>query len=158
MDIAEFTHLIGNITKLVDGHALDKQLESRLNQELRPDGRLYRQIFDACQQAITDGWMCQRQSADGVRYGRIIKPSADSDRFSVDVVEMTDVVGPHHAHPNGEIDLIMPIDTSAIFDGHGAGWLVYGPGTAHRPTVAGGRALILYLLPEGAIDFSAPVQ
>ena len=29
---------------------------------------------------------------------------------------------------------------------------VYGPGTAHRPTVRGGRALVLYLLPEGAID------
>jgi hypothetical protein len=42
----------------------------------------------------------------------------------------------------------------ARFDGHAAGWCVYGPGTAHRPTVTEGRALVLYLLPEGAIEFT----
>lgn len=30
----------------------------------------------------------------------------------------------------------------------------HGPGSAHPPTVAGGRALVLYLLPEGRIVFS----
>jgi hypothetical protein len=74
----------------------------------------------------------------------------------VDVVDMDDLAGPHHAHPNGEIDMIMPLTEGARFDGHGAGWLVYGPGSAHRPTVTGGRALVLYLLPGGAIDFSIP--
>lgn len=34
------------------------------------------------------------------------------------------------------------------------GWLVYGAGTAHDPTVTGGRALVLYLLPGGAIEFT----
>jgi len=33
-------------------------------------------------------------------------------------------------------------------------WLVYGPGSAHSPTVAHGRALVLYLLPQGAIEFT----
>ena len=28
------------------------------------------------------------------------------------------------------------------------------PGSAHRPTVSNGRALVLYLLPEGRIDFT----
>ena len=32
--------------------------------------------------------------------------------------------------------------------------LVYPPGSAHRPTVTQGRALVLYLLPEGRIDFT----
>jgi len=68
---------------------------------------------------------------------------------------MKDIAGPHHTHPNGEIDLIMPLDDSAAtFDGRPAGWCVYGPGTAHRPTVASGRALVLYLLPEGQIKFT----
>ena len=31
---------------------------------------------------------------------------------------------------------------------------VYPPGSAHRPTVAQGRALVLYLLPEGQISFT----
>ena len=38
--------------------------------------------------------------------------------------------------------------------GRRAGWLVCPPGSAHRPTVTSGRALVLYLLPEGRIDFT----
>ena len=37
--------------------------------------------------------------------------------------------------PGSEIDLLMPIEGDARLDGHPAGWVVYGPGTAHRPTV-----------------------
>jgi hypothetical protein len=83
-----------------------------------------------------------------------VKPGALTHGFSVDVVEMNHVIGPHHRHPNGEIDLVMPLEGAARFDGHGAGWLVYEPGSAHRPTVSGGKALVLYLLPEGAIEFT----
>ena len=67
---------------------------------------------------------------------------------------MHDIAGPHHTHPNGEIDLILPLDPGARFDGRPAGWLVCPPGSAHRPTVSGGRALVLYLLPQGRIDFT----
>ena len=88
------------------------------------------------------------------QYGRVFKPSDELHGFSVDVVDMKDIAGPHHTHPNGEIDLIMPIDGDATFDERPAGWCVYGPGTAHRPTVARGRALVLYLLPQGAIEFT----
>ena len=35
-----------------------------------------------------------------------------------------------------------------------AGWKVYAPGSDHFPTVRGGRALVLYLLPAGAIQFT----
>ncbi|HWM69778.1 MAG TPA: DUF4863 family protein [Steroidobacteraceae bacterium] len=63
-------------------------------------------------------------------------------------------VYPHHRHPNGEIDLIMPLEPGAQFDGRDAGWLVYGPGSAHSPTITHGRALVLYLLPQGAIEFT----
>ncbi len=37
-------------------------------------------------------------------------------------------------------------------DGGGAGWCVYEPGSARHPTVTGGEALVLYLLPDGEID------
>jgi hypothetical protein len=67
---------------------------------------------------------------------------------------MEDVAGPHHRHPTGEIDLVLPLSGDARFDGRGAGWVVYGPGSAHRPTVRGGKALVLYLLPQGAIEFT----
>jgi hypothetical protein len=153
--ISEFTHLISGVTKELSRRALDEQLEAHLNQVLPASGAPFQQIFDACRAAIAEGWMCQR-SAGGIRYGRVLKPTPDLDQFSVDVVEMNEVVGPHHAHPKGEIDMVMPIDADAQFDGHKAGWLVYAPNTAHRPTVTGGRALVLYLLPDGAIDFTLP--
>jgi hypothetical protein len=154
--ISEFTQLISEVTKELSGRALDKQLEAHLNQVLPASGASFQRIFDACRAAIAEGWMCQR-SAGGIRYGRVLKPTPDLNQFSVDVVEMNEVVGPHHAHPKGEIDMVMPIDADAQFDGHQAGWLVYGPNTAHRPTVTRGRALVLYLLPDGAIDFTVPV-
>ena len=98
-----------------------------------------------------------RRSTDreggGTRYGRAFKPGAELHSFSVDVVDMKDIAGCHHSHPNGEIDLIMPPDGNALFDGRPEGWLVCPPGSAHRPTVSRARALVLYLLPEGHIDF-----
>jgi hypothetical protein len=97
--------------------------------------------------------MCARE-AGGIKYGRVIKPGEVTHGFSVDVVDMQPLAGPHHRHPNGEIDMIMPVDPGAKFDGREAGWLVYGPDSAHSPTVTHGRALVLYLLPAGAIEFT----
>ena len=92
--------------------------------------------------------MCNREGG-GIRYGRVVKPTDATHGFSVDVVEMNDLKGPHHRHPNGEIDMIMPLDGMAKFDGRGKGWLVYPPDSAHSPTVSEGKALVLYLLPQG---------
>ena len=114
---------------------------------------IVRDVLAACRAGIDEGWMCNRE-AGGIRYGRVVKPGPATHGFSVDVVEMNDVAGPHHRHPNGEVDLVMPLEGDARFDGHGAGWVVYGPGSAHRPTVSGGKALVLYLLPDGAIEFT----
>ena len=153
MASAQFTELVAKITARIAGKPLDRDLEAELNATCAPDSATFRDVFAACREAIAEGWMCGRE-AGGIRYGRVVKPSAATNGFSVDVVEMCDVAGPHHRHPNGEIDLVMPIQGDARFDGHGAGWVVYGPGSAHRPTVAGGKALVLYLLPEGAIEFT----
>ncbi len=56
---------------------------------------------------------------------------------------MADIEGPHHRHPRGEIDLILPLEGAPAFDGVSAGWSVYPPGSAHRPTVTGGTAYVL---------------
>ncbi|MEC4719827.1 DUF4863 family protein [Noviherbaspirillum sp. CPCC 100848] len=154
MDVDRFRELIRKVTEEIDGLPLESSLASRLNQQHGAGSELYQQIFDACKIGVRDGWLCNRQ-ADGIRYGRVLKATEATHNFSVDVVEMEDIAGPHHAHPNGEIDLIMPLTEGASFDGHPAGWCVYGPGSAHRPTVTKGRALVLYLLPQGAIHFTA---
>lgn len=67
---------------------------------------------------------------------------------------MHDVKGLHRRHPLGEIDMIMPITPNARIDGHGTGWCVHGADTAHYPTVSGGEAIVLYLLPKGEIEFT----
>ena len=148
-----FTHLIGTVTSQIEGRPLDGSLERDLEALFPAEGMEFRAIFAACQAGIAAGWMCARE-AGGIRFGRVVKPGEATHGFSVDVVDMQPIAGPHHRHPNGEIDLIMPLTPGARFDGHAAGWLVYGPGSAHSPTVTYGRALVLYLLPAGAIEFT----
>lgn len=149
----EFRQRIAAITAQIAGRPLDAALDAWLNSEYGVGSPGYQGLTAACRQGVAEGWLCDREGG-GIRYGRIFKPAADLHGFSVDVVDMRDIAGPHHAHPNGEIDLVMPIDGEATFDGRGAGWVVYAAGTAHRPTVACGRALVLYLLPDGRIDFT----
>ena len=48
----------------------------------------------------------------------------------------------------------MAISGEPKFDGFPEGWYVYGPGSDHHPTVEGGDAYVLYLLPGGAIEFT----
>jgi hypothetical protein len=153
MSPTEFRELVAGVTARIAGRPLGPELDDWLNRECGPGTPVYQDLKAACQAGVAEGWLCDREGG-GIRYGRIFKPADDLHGFSVDVVDMQDVVGPHHSHPNGEIDLIMPIDGEAQFDGRPAGWCVYPPGSAHQPTVSQGRALVLYLLPEGAIQFT----
>jgi hypothetical protein len=148
-----FGALIANFTSQIQDRSLDQRLEDDLNRLFPAGGPDAHALLDSCQAAIAAGWMCNRE-AGGIKYGRVIKSGIQTHGFSVDVVDMQSVVGPHHRHPNGEIDLIMPLTPDAQFDGRTAGWLVYGPGSAHSPTVSQGHALVLYLLPGGAIEFT----
>jgi hypothetical protein len=148
-----FGLLMRSLTAEIGERPLDDGLAAYLNRTHGPESAVYRAVFEACRAAVDAGWMCDR-GADGLRYGRVIKPGPETHEFSIDVVEMNRCAGPHHLHPNGEIDLVMPLEATALFDGQGAGWKVYRPGSAHSPTVSGGRALVLYMLPRGAIQFT----
>lgn len=155
--VQDFERLIQTITTAVADKPLDSELQGYLNETFPAHGEVFSTIRQACQDGIAAGWMCKHE-AGGIRYGRVIKPGTGSHGFSVDVVQMNNIKGPHHEHPNGEIDMIMPLAGDARFDGQGAGWKVYGPGSAHYPTVSDGEALVLYLLPEGAIEFTRPAK
>lgn len=148
-----FQQLIQSLTREIGARPLDAALQADLRRLFPYEGEVCQRILQACKQGVEEGWMCKYEQG-GIRYGRVIKPGPELHGYSVDVVEMNDVAGPEHRHPLGEIDLIMPLEGQALFDGAPAGWLVYGPGTVHRPTVSQGRALILYLLPEGQIEFT----
>jgi hypothetical protein len=153
MSIAEFKAQIAQLTVQITGRPLDAALDTWLNTEHGIGSTTFEQLKASCETGVAEGWLCDREGG-GIRYGRIFKSAPDLHGFSVDVVDMQDIAGPHHAHPLGEIDLIMPMASDAKFDNRPAGWVVYPPGSAHRPTVTQGRALVLYLLPEGRIDFT----
>jgi len=87
-----------------------------------------------------------------VKYGRVAKAGAPTLDFSIDVVHMNGP-GPLHRHPNGEVNYCVALDGQPTFDGHPPGWVVFPPDSRHVPTVAGGTMLIVYLLPQGAIEF-----
>ena len=152
-DKAAFHEALADLTGQIAGRALDGHLQDWLNQTHGPDSATYQRLKSGCLAGVAQGWLCEREGG-GIRYGRVFKADDALHRFSVDVVDMQDIAGPHHTHPLGEIDLILPLEGAATVDGHPAGWCVYPPGSAHRPTVASGRALVLYLLPEGQIQFS----
>lgn len=153
MNVEAFGVLIKDVTDAVADKPLTSALGEELDRLLPPADAAFRAIEAACHEAIAAGWMCA-QGGEGRRFGRVIEAGPATAGFSVDVVDLTDIVGPHHRHPNGEICMVMPVSPEARFDGKGAGWKVYPPGSAHRPTVTGGRALVLYLLPEGQIEFT----
>lgn len=153
MSPAEFREQVAQLTEQLSGRALDAELDAWLNAQYGAASPTYARLKSACEAGVAEGWLCNREGG-GIRYGRIFKPAPDLHGFSVDVVDMKNIAGPHHSHPNGEIDLIMPIEGDARFDGRRAGWLVCPPGSAHRPKVSDGRALVLYLLPDGRIDFT----
>lgn len=153
MNTQEFQSLLKPIINVIEGEAIDQDLAKILIEQFPPGEKFFDTIENACHQAISEGWMCA-QGADGRRFGRVIEPSEDTAMLSVDVVDLTNIVGPHHKHPTGEVCMIMPTTEGAKFDGMGRGWCVYEPGSDHRPTVTNGEALVLYMLPQGRIEFT----
>jgi hypothetical protein len=87
-----------------------------------------------------------------VRWGRVAKATPASLNFSIDVVLMTGA-GPQHRHPRGEVNYLVPLEGDPSFEGARAGWVVMTPESTHVPAVAGGKMLIVYLLPQGEIEF-----
>lgn len=122
-----------------------------LRERFPHDGPEMSAIRQAMEEGVAAGTVCH-MGEDPVRYSRLFKATEDSLGFSADAVLMS-APGPRHLHPEGEIDLCFALDGEPTFDGNPAGWTVYRPGSQHIPTVSGGTMLILYLLPQGAIEF-----
>lgn len=153
MSQAEFEDILGGIAKAIADKPVDGALAAFLNTTYPADGALFKSVEILCREGEAGGWICGREHG-GIKFGRIVKPGGSAGKFSIDVVRMKDIKGPHHVHPNGEIGMIMPIEGDAKFDGAPRGWYVDPPGSDHWPTVAGGDAYVLYLLPDGAIQFT----
>ncbi len=153
MTVAAFEALVGRIASEIDDLPVDATLEATLNARFGAASPEFAELKSLCAEGERDGWLVQRAHA-GIKFGRPIKPHTKAGKFSVDVVRMKDIAGPHHVHTNGEIGAIMPLSGNPTFDGKPEGWYVYPAGSDHYPTVVGGDAYVLYLLPEGAIEFT----
>lgn len=153
MTLDDFRTLMLPVCDAIASKPVDEHLQSDLERAFPGNGETVRAIEAACHAAIAAGWMCT-QGEGSRRFGRVMDSTEATRNFSVDVVDLTEIIGPHHRHPNGEICLIMPVTPTATFDGKGRGWCVYKANSGHRPTVRDGRALVLYLLPDGQIEFT----
>jgi hypothetical protein len=145
----QFVELLRPLAQALQGFDVDaKDAASQCERKLPCAGAAVAAVQQAAIANIASEWLLPKANA-GIRFGRVVK---DLLGFSVDAVLM-DVPGPKHRHPNGEIDLCMVTKGAPKFDGKPAGWVVYGKGSVHVPTVQGGEMLILYFLPAGAIEF-----
>jgi hypothetical protein len=142
----QFVALLRPLAEVLRGVDVDAAAQT---ERLAPfAGAVVAEVRRAALASIGSDWLLPK-AANCLRFGRVAK---DLLGFSVDAVLM-DGPGPKHRHGNGEIDLGMATKGMPRFDGHPEGWVVYGRGSVHVPTVRGGEMLVIYLLPGGAIEF-----
>jgi hypothetical protein len=124
---------------------------AELGRRLDPSSATAQATNRALKKLLDEGRVAERGELP-VKYGRVAKAGDETLGFSIDVVHMNGA-GPLHRHPGGEVNWCVALEGSPTFDGHGPGWVVFPPESRHVPTVAGGTMLIVYLLPQGAIEF-----
>jgi hypothetical protein len=132
---------------LSDADAAAAELERRYPVQ----GEAATELRAAMVAAFEAGAICDRGKGD-VRYSRLSKPTPETENLSIDFVWMTGP-GIHHRHPRGEVSLCFAVEGDPRFDGRPEGWVPYAPGSAHVPTVSGGHMLIVYFLPDGAVEW-----
>ena len=129
---------------LTDAAAAQASIEERFP----IDGEVVAAIRAGMARGVDEGWLVPREKG-GVQFGRL---AAEQNGFSLDVV-LSRADGPRHRHPKGEINLMFAWDGEPVFDGRAPGWAVYPPESVHVPGVTGGAMLILYLLPDGEVEW-----
>lgn len=149
--------MIETFQPLLDAaHGVDLTVPARAREELArrfdPKGAAAQKVNAALVELLKQQKIAERGELP-VKYGRVAKATDASRGFSIDVVHMNGP-GPHHRHPDGEVNYCIALDGAPTFDGEPPGWVVMPPDSGHVPTVAGGTMLIVYLLPNGKIEFT----
>jgi len=125
---------------------------AELTRRFDPTGPAGEALANALKALLDEGRIADRGTPP-VRWSRVAKADDATLDFSIDVVHMNGP-GPRHTHPQGEVNFCIALEGSPTFDDQPPGWVVLPPGSSHVPTVAGGTMLIVYLLPQGAIEFA----
>jgi hypothetical protein len=150
MSKEQLLDLLGPLTEFLRGIPLGDPGESvaRIEERFPYQGETVETIRHAMVAAVDEGWLVPREKG-AVKFGRL---AAEYNGFSLDVV-LSGGDGPRHLHPKGEVNLMFSWDGEPIFDGCEPGWAVFPPGSTHVPAVVGGQMLILYLLPDGEVEW-----
>ena len=124
---------------------------SELTRRLAPDSPEAARLNEALEALLAQGRIADRGELP-VKWGRVSKATPESRDFSIDVVLMNGA-GPRHRHPLGEVNWCIAVEGAPTFMQQAPGWVVEPPDSEHVPTVAGGTMLIVYLLPQGQMEF-----
>lgn len=150
----------------------DQKLEEWLNTHYGPGSETYDQLATLIRDGIKEGWAASDE-IDGPFYrrSRLAEPSERTHYFSITAVYMdsragrpdakadkADILqGQYHAHPYGELNMVVPLDDGAEMAGlngwQGAGWTAPSPGSRHYPETRGGALIALFYLPAGRISY-----
>lgn len=137
-------------------------VERWLNATYGPGSEVYDNLSRLIKAGVEEGWAANIE-VDGRRYrrSRICEPSAETFNFSITAVYMDSedlYRGQYHAHPYGELNMVVPVDEGAVLAGPngwcGAGWTAPAPGSHHYPEVKGGALIALFYLPAGRISYN----
>lgn len=131
----------------------DPAAAAALEAEFSLSGPFGIELRKRAEAALQAGAICSREGGPS-RFSRVAKPEA-AQGYSVDAVLLWGD-GPWHRHTNGEVNCMLAWEGTPTFCGHGPGWAVFAPGSAHVPSVQGGKMLIFYLLPGGAMEWKKP--
>ncbi|HEV3106167.1 MAG TPA: DUF4863 family protein [Trinickia sp.] len=152
----EMMQALHRLFDAIRGLPLDADLAARLNREFGVGTDAYAQLKRLMLIGVEEGWAGYVEiEGDDYRRGQIADVSDETAGMSVESGLLKDVRGQYHCHTHGEINMVIPLEAGSQFSGHGEGWCVFGPMSEHFPTVKG-RALMLYFLPGGEIEYRTP--
>jgi hypothetical protein len=156
---AEALAIAHRILGYIGDRPLDAELEFQLNRRFGPHSGVYETLVKLLNVGVEEGWVAYAPvEGAGYNRGRIAEPTPETAGMSVESAMLRNAKGEYHRHPRGEINLVIPVDSRAQFCGHGAGWVVYPPGSEHFPTVTGGKALFMFFLPNGEVEYKSPPE
>jgi hypothetical protein len=150
---AEALAIAHRILCFIGDRPFDAELEFQLNRRFGPHSGIFEALAKLVKTGVEEGWAAYAPVEGGYNRGRIAEPGPETAGMSVESAMLHNVKGQYHRHTRGEIDLVIPLDDDAKFCDHGAGWVVYPPGSEHFPTVTGGKAIFMFFLPNGEVEY-----
>jgi hypothetical protein len=135
--------------KSLDLSQADKA-RATLSSEFGAESAVCKRLIALGELGLKEGWLCDK-GGEGSRFSRVAKPEKGQG-FSIDAVLLS-ASGPWHKHLKGEVNFCIALEGTPRFCGQEPGWAVFSPGSEHVPSVSGGKMLIFYLLPDGAVEW-----